>query len=504
MNRARKEERSMHKLSITIFLVLFLFGCMVGPNYNRPKVDIPHAWRFEDKEAQGVANLAWWEQLDDPVLNELIHISLRENKDLFIASARVEEFIGRYRTIRSALFPEIDAGAVAGRSRVSAKNATPLTALTKNPADNYQAFFNGSWEIDLWGKLRRATEAARADLLSTEEARRGVILTLVATVANAYVELRSLDQQLEIAKRTAKSREDNYSIFKLRLKAGIISELELSQAQSEYESALATIPQLEKIIAQQEDALSILSGRNPEPITRGKAINQLTLPAVPQGLPSELLERRPDIRQAEQNLIAANARIGVARADYFPTISLTGNYGYVSTELYDLFNGPAKAWSWAAPVVAPIFTAGRTSGTVKAATALQQQTLFTYQQVIQNAFREVEDGLIDQNKTGEQLQDQKREVEALRNYARIARLRYENGYTSYIDVLDAERRLFNAELFYTQTQATLFRALVNLYKAMGGGWVLKAEQVVNEMPVSGEASHKTFWERIKRVLSFIN
>jgi multidrug efflux system outer membrane protein len=497
----------MYKLSITLFLVLFLFGCMVGPNYHRPKIDIPQAWRFEDKEAQDVANLAWWKQLNDPVLDELVQTSLQNNKDLMIASARVEEFIGRYRVTRGSLFPEINAGAVAGRDRVSEKGPVPLSPLMENPADTYQAFFNGSWEIDLWGKLRRATEAARADLLSTEEGCRGVILTLVATVANAYIDLRDLDQQLEIAKRTAKTREENYKIFKLRFEAGIISELELSQVKSEYENALAVIPQVEKIIAQQENSLSILLGKNPGPISRGKTIDQLVLPVVPGGLPSELLERRPDIRQAEQNLIAANARIGVARAAYFPNISLTANYGYASTELSDLFNGPAKVWNWSAPITAPIFSAGRISGAVKAATAQQQQALFIYQQTIQNAFREVDDGLIDQNKTHEQLQAQGREVEALKNYAHFARLRYDEGYTSYIDVLDAERRLFSSELSYTQTQGTLFRALVNLYKAMGGGWVDEAEHmttVTTGPVVSGEQGQKTFWERIKRAMSLIN
>jgi len=494
----------MRRIIASLTLSLALFGCMVGPDYHRPKIDIPQAWRFEDKEAQDVANLAWWNELSDPVLDELIQTSLKNNKDLLIASARVEEFIGRYRATRGSLFPQINAGAVAGRDRVTEKGPVPLSPLMENPADTYQAFFNGSWEIDLWGKLRRGTEAARADLLSTEEGRRGVILTLVATVANAYIDLRDLDQQLEISKRTVKTREENYNIFKLRFEAGIISELELSQVKSEYENALAVIPQVEKTIAQQENALSILVGRNPGPIDRGKTIGELVLPSVPQGLPSELLERRPDIRQAEQNLIVANARIGVARAAYFPTISLTANYGYASTELYDLFNGPAKAWNWSAPITAPIFSAGRISGAVKSAEAQQQQALFSYQQTIQNAFREVDDGLIDQNKTREQLQAQGREVEALRNYAHFAQLRYDEGYSSYIEVLDAERRLFSAELSYTQTQATLFRALVNLYKAMGGGWVNEADQLTIDMAGAGKPAQETFWERIKRGLSFVN
>ena len=486
------------------FLLFFMVGCAVGPDYQRPKVDIPQAWRFEEKEALDVANTAWWEQFNDPVLNELIQSALKENKDLMVASARIEEFIGRYRTTRSYLFPQIGAQAVGGRSRSTEEGPAPLSPGIENPSDLFQGFFFGSWEIDLWGKLRRAKEAARADLLGTEEGRRGVILTLVAAVANGYIDLRDLDRELEIAKRTATTREETYKIFKLRFEAGVISELELSQVKSEYEAALATIPQFEKAIAQQENALSILLGRNPGGITRGKPIDELALPVVPQGVPSDVLDRRPDIRQAEQDLIAANARIGVAKAAYFPSISLTGDYGYASTALSNLFDGPAKSWSWAAPIVAPIFTAGQISGEVKAANALQQQALFRYQQVIQNAFREVDDALIDQNKTREQLSAQGRQVEALRQYARLARLRFDEGYTSYIEVLDAERSLFDVELSYTQTQATVVQALVNLYKSMGGGWVNEADKLTTDTAGAGKPAQETLWERIKGTLQLIN
>jgi multidrug efflux system outer membrane protein len=346
-----------------------------------------------------------------------------------------------------------------------------------NPANDFQVFLNANWEIDLWGKLRRATEAARAGLLSTEEGRRTVILTLVTSVASAYVNLRDLDTQLEIAKRTAKSREESYNLFKIRFRGGVISELELNQVKSEYEQALSTIPLIEKTIAQQENVLSVLLGRNSGPIPRGKTINELALPAVPAGLPSDLLANRPDIRQAEEDLIAANARIGVAKSLYFPTISLTGLFGFASTDLSNLFSGPAKVWSFAAPLTAPIFTGGAIRGQVKSAEAVQQQALVRYQQFIQTAFREVEDALIDQKRSREQLEIQSQQVLTLRNYARIARLRFDNGYTSYIEVLDAERSLFNAELSQAQTKGVLFQALVNLYKAMGGGWVVEADHM---------------------------
>ncbi len=467
----------MRNVLLSVLLVLASFGCMVGPNYQRPSAETPASWRFEEKEAREVANTPWWEQFDDPVLNELLQVAFRENKDLKIAAAKVEEFMGRYGTTRAFLLPQVGAGASGGRSRVTQKGPTPYPANGENPADSYQVFLNASWEIDLWGKLRRKTEAARADLLGSEEGRRAVLLTLVTSVATAYVNLRDLDLQLEIAKRTAKSRGDSYHLFVIRFRGGVISELELNQVKSEYEQALSVIPFLEKIIAQQEDGLSLLLGRNPGVIPRGKAIEELNLPAVPAGLPSEILINRPDIRQAEQDLIAANARIGVARSYYFPSISLTGMFGFASTDLSNLFTPQAKAWSWAAPLVAPIFTGGAISGQVRSAEAVQQQALLRYQQSIQAAFREVEDSLIDQKKTREQLEIEAQRVGSLRNYARIARLRFDNGYTSYIEVLDAERSLFAAELSQAETKGTLFRALVNLYKAMGGGWVVEADRM---------------------------
>jgi multidrug efflux system outer membrane protein len=465
---------------LTLFTVTAaLYGCMMGPNYQRPAVDTPQTWRFEDKEAKDVANTAWWEQFNDPVLNELIQIALQENKDIKIAAARVEQFAGLYGTTRAALFPQIGAGASAGRQRASELTGpVHLEDQGSNPTfNNYDLFLNGFWEIDFWGKLRRATEAARANLLSTEEARKTVILTLVSSVANSYITLRDLDKQLELTRETAVRYRESYDIFKLRFEYGIVSEIEVSQAKSQYEEALANIPFFEKIIAQQENALSVLLGRNPGPIARGRTVDELVLPAVPSGLPSDILVNRPDIRQAEQDLIAANANIGVAKAQYFPTISLTGLFGWASDDLSDLFKGPAKTWSWAVPVAAPIFTAGAIAGQVKSAEAVQQQTLLFYQQAIQTAFQEVDDALIDQKRTREQLEALAQQVDALRTYADLAWVRYENGYTSYLEVLDAESRLYTAELTYAKAQGTLFQALVNLYKAMGGGWVVKADEM---------------------------
>ena len=464
--------------TIVIFLIaLALAGCAVGPDYKRPLVDTPSAWRVEEKQAKDLANTAWWEQFNDPVLNDLIQTSLQGNYDLKIAAARIEQYMGQYMVARSGFFPQIYGGGAGGQQRVSEQGPSPISDTVKNPATIYQGGFSGFWEIDVWGRLRRLTEAARADLLSTEEGRRTVILTLVTSVANGYVNLRDLEKQLEIAINTAKSREGSYKIFTLRFDAGIVSELELSQVKSEYEQALARIPFYQKLIAQQENGLSVLLGRNPGPIPRGKTIDELILPTVPEGIPSELLDRRPDIRAAEQDLIAANARIGAAKALYFPTISLTGAFGWASTNLSSLISGSSQAWNWSGNFVGPIFTGGAVTGNYQATQAIEQETLFRYQQAIQNAFREVDDALSDQKRTREQLEAQKRQVAALSDYARVARLRYDEGYTSYLEVLDAERSLFNAELEYAQAQGTLFQALVNLYKSMGGGWVTEADKM---------------------------
>jgi len=464
----------MRKSSLAAaLLALSASGCMVGPDYVRPTIETPAAWRLSDESARDLANSRWWQQFDDPVLDELVETALRENKDLRIATARIEEFAGRYGIVRAPLFPQIGATYEAAKQRGSSTTLSRETTVF----DSYQAVLTASWEIDIWGRIRRQSEAARAQLLASEDGRRAVILSLVGSVASAYVNLRDLDRQLEIAKATANSRGESYEIFKLRYSGGIISLLELSQNQSQYEEAVATIPVIEKAIAQQENGLSVLLGRNPGPIVRGRNIDQLTLPAVPAGLPSDLLERRPDLQQAEQNLIAANALIGAAKAAYFPTISLTGLFGVSSDNLSSLFDAQSKIWRYAAPISLPIFTGGALAGQVQVAEAQQQQALFAYQKAIQQAFAEVNDALVDQDRTRAQLQSQKRQVDALVQYAATARLRYENGYTSYIEVVDAESRLFNAQLQYTQTQQTQFQAMINLYKAMGGGWVIEAEKV---------------------------
>jgi multidrug efflux system outer membrane protein len=467
----------MNRPIAAIAVLLLLAGCKVGPDYRKPELTTPPAWMVDTQTAKETANTLWWEQFNDPALNDLIAGALNQSYDLRIATARVEEYYGRYGATRADLFPQIGYGGSAGRTQVSEKGVLASTPGAGSPHTTYQANFSASWEIDVWGKIRRATEAARADLMAAEDIRSGVILSLVTSVATAYADLRSLDQQLEIARQTVKSREESVKLFELRFKGGNISEMEYSQVRSEYYVALAAVPDLEKRVRQQENLISLLVGMNPGPIARGKAINDISLPPVPAGLPSDLLMRRPDLRQAEQQLIAANARIGVAKAQYFPSISLTGLFGTASMDLGDLFHGGTRAWNFSGSITGPIFDFGRIKGDVKAASALQQQALFIYQSAIQNAFREFEDSLIDQDRTRLQLDAQKMQVEALAVYARLARLRYENGYTSYIEVLDAERSLFNGQLSYAQTQDVLLRSLVNLYKATGGGWVVEADKL---------------------------
>ena len=474
----------MRKMAFFALASLFLASCAVGPDYVKPSPDTPSAWRLEYETAAGLADLAWWEGFGDPVLNDLIQEALRENKDLKIAAARVDQFLGAFDTTRSQFFPQISGTAAVSRQKDTETGPIPFPSGVSSIYNNHQAYLSVSWEIDIWGRIRRATEAARADVLASEEGRRAVILSLATNVANGYLTLRALDRQLEIAQDTERAYAKTLQLFRLRHKYGTISRLELSQVESQYESAAQAIPQTESFIAQQENLVSILIGRNPGPIARGRTIDELAPVGIPEGLPSTLLERRPDVLQAEQNLVAANARIGAAKALYFPTISLTGILGTASAELSKLFEGPSSIWSVGAAAAGPIFTFGGISGQVKQAEALQQQAFFQYLQTVQNAFREVDDALVGTIKGREKLASQGREVGSLKDYARIARLQYEGGTASYFLVLDADRSLFNAQISYVQTQSNIFTSLVNVYKAMGGGWVAEADKRIYESAAS--------------------
>jgi len=458
---------------------------MVGPDYEQPMVESPGAWRITPKEAADTANTAWWEQFQDPVLNDLINTALLENKDIRIAAARMEQFISQVEITRSGLYPQLGYGFAGSRNQASKNIVSPgFESLT----ETWQATLNVGWELDVWGRLRRATEAAQADLLAAEEGRRTVILSLVSSVATGYISLRGLDAQLEIAQDTVQSRKESLDLFELQFEGGVISELTLAQVRSEYEQAVAAVPEIESQITQTENLLSILLGRNPGSIQRGLAIDKLTLTSIPANIPSDILIRRPDILQAEQNLIAANALIGVAKAEYFPSISLTGLAGLASGDLSNLLESDSLVWSIGADAFGAIFTGGRISAGVKQSEAYYKELLFRYQQSILTAFREVEDALVSTQKSREKLQAQERRVKALGDYASLARLRYDNGYSSYIEVLDAERSLFDSELNAVRTQSDVIIGLINTYKAMGGGWVALAQETADTVDFPPEES----------------
>jgi multidrug efflux system outer membrane protein len=481
--------RATKLFATALFSVALLSACAVGPDYERPEVVTPDNWRISYKAAAEVSNTRWWQQFQDPVLDLLIETALQENKDVRIAAARMQEFAARIDIANSGFLPQIGYGLDGSRNKIST-NSFGNRGASDRIYNNYSASANLSWELDLWGKIRRSDEAATADFLTELESRRSVILSLVSTVATTYVTLRQLDSQLQIAKDTLYSRTESLRLFRLKFSGGVVSELELAQVRTEYEQASAAIPPIERGIALTENELAILIGRNPGKIRRGKSINDLVLPQIPAGIPSDILTQRPDIRAAEQQLISANARIGVAKAEYFPTISLTGLFGFVSTELDNLITDSSNIWSIGASVLGPIYQGGKLSGQVAASEAVQRQALVGYLKVVQNSFREVEDSLINVRKSREQLAAEGRRVDALKNYARLAKLRYDEGYSSYIDVLDAQRQLFSAELQYISVQGDVYSSLVGTYKAMGGGWVniAKASADKTDFPDEGKTS----------------
>ena len=474
----------MRRILIASIMVMCVAGCMVGPDYKRPTVDTPQAFRYEAKDVAETANTQWWKQFNDPVLDSLIAEALANNKNVKIAAANIEGAAGFLMTTRSALFPQAGYTGTALRERVSRNDVIP--APKENPFNNHQILAGASWEIDLWGRIRRLSEAAQANLFATEEARRGVILSLVAEVASSYIQLRAFDEQLEISKRTLKTYADSVTLFGKQHKYGQVSQMTVAQAQSQYETAAAAIPAIQIQIVATENAISILLGRNPGPIARGKTLDELAMPTVPAGLPSQVLEQRPDIRQSEQNLIAANAQIGAAKALYYPTISLTGAYGKSSNELENLFKGPSNAWNYGGSIIGPIFTAGNIAGQVKQATAAQQAALLAYELAIQNAFADVENALYSRDKLGEQLTAEQKRVLAYKDYTRLSWLKYNGGYTSYLEVLYAETQLFPAELEAAQTQAASLISAANIYKATGGGWVIEAEKVTGPPVASNQ------------------
>ena len=462
---------------IATLAVAALTGCTVGPNYVRPTVETPPAWRIDYPKAAEVANSRWWQQFNDPVLDTLVDTALRNNRDLVIAAARVDQFIGALTATGSQLYPQIGYSGDAARARASAIGQPPLPAGANPYFSLYTVSLGAAWQMDLFGRVRRQTEAAQALVYASEQGQRGVVLTVVAGVATSYIVLRSLDRQLEIAQATARNFEGTLRIFERRFNAGLVSNTEVTQVRSQLQQARAAIPAFEQAIAAQENLISILLGRNPEAIPRGKTIDQLAAPEIPGDLPATLLQRRPDILQAEQNLVAANANIGAARALYYPNISLNAALASTSTAFSNLFSGPAAAGLIGANLAGPIFTFGAIEGQVFSAEAGQRQALAFYQRTVLNAFRETNDAVTGSQKKLEEVNMQRERVVALREFARLAKRRFDQGVSGYLEVLVAENELFAAEIAEVGLQANRYAQLINVYQAMGGGWVEIASEI---------------------------
>jgi outer membrane protein, multidrug efflux system len=459
-------------------LLALLGGCTVGPNYQRPKLATPVQFRAPEplppQEAFSLADLKWFELFHDDQLQALIKTALVQNYDLRIAVARVEEARASLGITRSNQFPQFGASGGVEINRLSRDGATPIPpALLPNQNRNFgEASLNLlSFEVDLWGRLRRATEAARANLLSAEANRKTVVTTLVSDVATNYLTLRELDYELEISRRTLETRQQSLDLTKSRQSGGVGTLLDLRQAEQLVDTAAQTIPGIEQGIEQTENQIHLLLGEPPGTISRGQSLAAQELPPdVPPGLTSTLLERRPDIQAAEQDLIAANAEIGVARAAYFPQLSLSGFLGGQSTQLASLFSAPQRAWTLAPQLSQPIFTAGRLKSNVKLTEAERQEALAQYEKAIQTAFTEVSNSLIAHQRTRESRVRQEDLVYALQDRLRLAYLRYHGGVDTQLDALDADRDLFSAELSLSQIRLQEVLTVVQLYKALGGGW----------------------------------
>jgi NodT family efflux transporter outer membrane factor (OMF) lipoprotein len=460
----------------TLILPIVLTGaCTLGPNYSRPPIETPDTFRGAEGAPAAPASLADVQPGDlfqDPALTALIDTARRHNFDLRIAAERIVQARAAYRIRRADRFPTVDAGAAVVNVGAPENGASGRLPESSDRSSTYtDAGFSLSWEVDAWGRLRRLTEAAQAEFSATEEARHAVVVTLVADVMDSYLALRALDLEFEIALRTQSIATDGLRLTEARRERGIATALDVRQAEQLLFTARGRLAAIQREITQVENALSLLLGRQPGGIDRGVPLESLRGPAeVPAGLPSALLERRPDIRQVEQQLIAANARIGAARAEFFPRISLTGFLGVQSRDLSNLLTAAAGLWNASASAVAPIFDAGRTRGNVQITESVQRELVITYQRTIYNALREVSDALAAYRRTGEQRTEQERLVEALRASTRLSTQRYESGLDSYLQVLDAQRSLFEGELELARIRQQELASIVLLYRALGGGW----------------------------------
>jgi multidrug efflux system outer membrane protein len=449
-------------------VLLLLGGCAAGPDYERPELDVPLTYIQPIAQGESFANTPWWELFEDEQLQALIRIALEENQDLGIAAARVEEFRAVLGVTRADQFPTVDITA-SGAQTEGSENVFP--GIPGEKVENYRLSADVFFELDLFGRLRRSTEAARAQLLATEEAQRSITISLVASVASTYMLLRDLDAQLEIARRTEETRADSLAIIQARFDKGTVPRLDVNQAEIELAVAQAAAAAAERAVAQTEHALSLLLGRNPGSIVRGLPLMQQVMPpAIPAGLPSELLQRRPDVLASEAELAAQTALIGVAQAARWPSLSLTGALGFESDDLSTLTDSGSDFWSAGIGILAPIYNAGRNRSRVDIEVARTEQALLAYEQTVQRAFGEVEDALVSIRTYRIEHEARRRQVAAARSAALLSRARYDGGVSSFLEVLDTERSLFNAELTESQTLRLYINAIIELYKALGGGW----------------------------------
>ena len=453
--------------------LLSLTGCTVGPKYKRPILQPPATFYTEDQARQiSTADLAWWQLFKDPVLQGLIREALEKNYDLQLAVTRVDEARALVGVSRSQYFPQVGYDAnISGQKLLTIPNHT-----------YYSYSFSTFWEIDVFGRIRKLNEAQRAVYFSSEEARRDVRLLVMSEVAQAYFQLRALDAQLEISHRTIKSYQDTLEIFQHRLEGGYASGLETSRAQAALSNVAATVPDLERQIVAQENALALLLGRNPGSIARGTALaEQYDPPDVPAGLPASLLERRPDLREAEQNLISANANVGVAKANFFPTLSLSGLFGGISPQLSEL-TGAGKAWSLAGDLAGPIFTGGRLKNQYNASLAQRDQAKISFEKAVTRAFGEVSTSLAAHQLLAKAYREQTASVEAYRESVRLSTIRYDSGFASYLDIIDAQIQMYPAEIATVTYDLGRKLALVDVYRALGGGWNLSDSQWTSASP----------------------
>lgn len=490
-----KNRSTAAHLAAALMVAAALAGCTaMGPDYQRPKVVLPTVWRAEMPAAADVANTAWWGAFDDPDLSALIKAAIDANKDLLIASHRIEQLEARLQVSQAAAYPQVGYDGSRERRQRSQEQPATLAAGQEPSYNNYAVNITLNWEFDVWGRVARANEAARAELLSSEEARRAVMLKVVTSVATGYVQLLAGDRRLQIAGQTLANRKDVLALVDAKYKGGSATRIDVARARAAVDDAQAAVPPIERDIAVTENALGALLGRNPGPIPR-RQIDTLRLPPVPQGVPSDVLDRRPDVVAAEQTLVAANAQIGIAKSQYFPTISLTGALGLASDQLQWLLARTARTGDISLGLAGTLFSAGRIEGDIRSAEALQRQMAETYLQTVQTALREVEDSLVSRNKAGEQVLALTQRVQTLQDVARLARERFNGGQSTYIDVLDADRQVLAAQDLQAQGWRDQYSALVSVYKAMGGGWMVEQDKSRAPRPatdpVAAQATQQT-------------